>query len=186
MPKSVLICLLFLLIIVIEPFKLSAQANIVTAKDGKVTFSSDAPLELINATSDKLKGAIDKSQNTFAFAISINSFVGFNGGLQKDHFHENYMETEKLPGATFTGKFIEPLDFNINGTYYVRAKGMFSLHGVQKERIIKGTVIINNGNISIDTMFIVKLEDHDIKVPKIVYEKIAEEIKVVISISFKR
>ena len=58
---------------------------------GKVSFLSEAPLELIKAASDKLKGAIDKTQNTFAFAVDIHSFKGFNSDLQREHFHENYM-----------------------------------------------------------------------------------------------
>ena len=165
---------------------LYSQPNTLLEENGKVSFLSEAPLELIRAKSDKLKGAIDKSQNTFAFAVDIHTFKGFNSHLQGEHFHENYMQTDKLPIASFSGKFIEQVDFNTNGTYIVRAKGMFSLHGIQKERIIKGVIVVNNGSIDIDAVFTVKLEDHDIKVPKIVYEKIAEEIRVEISIRFKK
>ncbi len=166
--------------------RLYSQGNTLLEESGKVIFLSEAPLELIKAKSDKLKGAIDKTQHTFAFAVDIHSFKGFNSHLQGEHFHENYMQTEKLPIASFSGKFIEQVDFSANGTYAVRAKGMFSLHGIQKERIIKGIIIVNNGTIDVDAVFVVKLEDHDIKVPKIVYEKIAEEIRVEISIRFKK
>lgn len=162
-----------------------SQSNTIVANNGKVEFISEAPLEIIKATSDKLKGAVDKVKNTFAFAVDINSFKGFNGDLQREHFHENYMETDIFPNATFSGKFIEQVDFLVNGTYEVRAKGFFSVHGVPKERIIKGTLVVNNGTIHIKATFTVRLEDHDIKVPKIVHEKIAEEIKVVINIQFK-
>ena len=166
-------------------YTLHAQATLLITDNGKVEFSSDAPLELIKAKSDKLKGAIDKTANTFAFAVDMSSFKGFNGDLQREHFHENYIETEKYPKASFSGKFIEQVDFSVNGTYSIRAKGIFVIHGVQKERIIKGTLTVNNGSITIDASFTVKLEDHNIKVPRIVYEKIAEEIKVDINIQFK-
>lgn len=169
-----------------NPAGLHAQSNTLLEENGKVSFLSEAPLELIKAKSDKLRGAIDKNQNTFAFAVDIHTFKGFNSHLQGEHFHENYMQTDKLPIASFSGKFIEPVDFAVNGTYVVRAKGMFSLHGIQKERIIKGVIVVNNGTIDIDAVFTVKLEDHDIKVPKIVYEKIAEEIRVEVSIRFKK
>jgi polyisoprenoid-binding protein YceI len=168
------------------PLCLSAQSTIITANNGNILFISKAPLESIKATSDKLKGAIDKSKNTFAFAVEINTFNGFNGDLQREHFHENYIETEKFPTATFSGKFIEQVDFTVNGTYTIRAKGMFSIHGIQKERIIKGTLIVNNGTITVDAGFTIRLEEYDIKVPKIVNEKIAEEIKVDINIQFKQ
>lgn len=155
-------------------------------ENGKVSFLSEAPLELIRAKSDRLRGAIDRTQNTFAFAVDIHSFKGFNSDLQREHFHENYMQTEKMPIASFSGKFIDPVDFATNGSYVVRAKGIFSIHGVQKERIIKGVITVNNNSIDVDAVFTVKLEDHDIKVPKIVYEKIAEEIRVELSIRFKK
>jgi len=86
---------------------LHAQATLLITDNGKVEFSSDAPLEIIKAKSDKLKGAIDKTANTFAFAVDMSSFKGFNGDLQREHFHENYIETEKFPKASFSGKFIE-------------------------------------------------------------------------------
>jgi polyisoprenoid-binding protein YceI len=174
-----------MLLLTVRPYRLFSQTNPIVTENGKVTFLSEAPLEIIRASSDKLKGAIDKSKNNFAFSVEIHSFKGFNGDLQREHFHENYMETEKIPTASFSGKFIEPVDFTVNGTYVVRAKGILALHGVQKERIIKGIVTVNNGTIEVNAVFTVRLEDHDIKVPKIVYEKIAEEIRVEISIKFK-
>jgi len=183
MPTA-LLCIFILFIAM--PFGLTAQSNTLLDENGKVSFLSEAPLELIKAKSDKLKGAINKAEHTFAFAVDIHSFIGFNSDLQREHFHENYMQTEKLPLATFYGKFIEPVDFNSNGTYVVRAKGMFSLHGIQKERIIKGVIVVNNESVDVNAVFSVRLEDHDIKVPKIVYEKIAQDIRVEISIRFKK
>ncbi len=167
------------------PYLLFSQNNLLIANNGKVSFISEAPLELIKANSDQLKGAIDKLKNTFAFSVEIHSFKGFNSDLQREHFHENYMETGKIPTASFSGKFIEPVNYTTNGSYVVRAKGIFSLHGVQKERIIKGVVTVNDGMIEVNAVFTVRLEDHNIKVPKIVYEKIAEEIRTEIMIKFK-
>jgi YceI-like domain len=170
----------------LSPYLSFTQSNPIQSNNGKVVFTSEATLELIKATSGKLKGAMDKSKNTFAFSVDISTFKGFNSDLQREHFFENYVETDKFPTASFSGKIIEPVDFSVNGTYEVRAKGFFTVHGISKERIIKGTVIVKNGMISIGSVFMVRLEDHDIRVPKIVYEKIAEEIKVEINIQFKQ
>ena len=176
----------YFILLAVKPTSVFSQSNTLVEDNGKVLFMSEAPLELIKAKSDKLRGAINKTQNTFAFAVDIHTFKGFNSDLQREHFHENYMQTEKLPIASFSGKFIEQVNFETNGTYVVRAKGMLSLHGVQKERIIKGVLVVNNGSIDIEAVFTVRLEDHDIKVPKIVNEKIAEDIRVEISIRFKK
>jgi polyisoprenoid-binding protein YceI len=177
-------CLLFIIAVSLCG-NASAQTKTITADNGKVLFTSNAPLEIIKATSDRLKGVIDTSKNTFAFAVEISSFKGFNGDLQREHFHENYMETDKFPSASFAGKFIEVVNYSTNGSYEVRAKGFFTIHGIKKERIIKGLMVVKNGVIEINAVFTVKLEDYDIKVPRIVNEKIAEEIKLIISIKFK-
>ena len=47
------------------------QPVIYTSNNGVVNFRSDAPFELINASSKEMKGAIDLSKNNFAFRIRI-------------------------------------------------------------------------------------------------------------------
>src|SRR4051812_29498793 len=85
-------------------------AQVLSCKDGTIRFTSEAPLELIKAQSNKATGVIDCATKNVAFSIDIDSFEGFNSGLQKEHFRENYMETEKYPKATFKGKIIEDID----------------------------------------------------------------------------
>jgi hypothetical protein len=60
----------------------------------------------------------------------------------------------------------------------VRAKGKFSAHGRSRERIIPGRLVIKGNRITISAQFSVPLQDHDISIPKIVHQKIAEEIQV--------
>lgn len=152
--------------------------KVYSTKSGEIHFLSKAPLEMIEANSKTLSGAIDGNHRTFAFAVPITSFQGFNSGLQREHFNENYMESDKYPAATFKGKIIEEIDFGANGTYTVRAKGMLNIHGVEVERIIKSTLSVINGKISIKSEFEVPLAEHKIKIPKIVNQKIAEKIFV--------
>ncbi len=158
-------------------FPLSAQ--IYAGAGGKIAFSSDAPLELIQAESNQLKGLIDAEKQTFAFSIPMTSFQGFNSPLQREHFNENYLESELFPKATFSGKLIEKIDFSKDGTHSVRAKGMLDIHGVKQERIIRSEMTIEDGKLLIRSEFTVFLEEHDISIPKIMSQKIAEEIYVV-------
>lgn len=150
----------------------------------QIQIRSEASLELINASSEKLKGALDPVARSFAFSVDMSSFDGFNSPLQKEHFNENYVETKKYPKATFAGRIIEEDDFTKDGTYTLRAKGKFSVHGVERERIIKGDLVVKNGVIQLKSNFTVLLADHNIKIPRIVYEKLASEIKVVINADF--
>jgi len=148
---------------------------------GSIQFRSDAPLELIKASSDELAGLFDPDKKMFAFRIKVNTFSGFNGLLQKEHFNENYMETGKYPYASFEGKVIEDIDYNKPGTYNVRAKGNLTVHGVTQERIIKVILVVKNKTISAASEFTVLLADHNITIPKVVHEKLASEIKVSVS-----
>ncbi len=145
---------------------------------GSVSFVSDAPLERIAATSKTLKGVIESSTSTFAFTIDIASFHGFNSPLQRVHFNENYMESGDYPLATFAGKFIEDIDLTVDGTYDIRVKGKLNIHGVEKERIIKSTLLIKQGTLHITSHFTILLEDHEIRIPKVVLQKIAKVVNV--------
>ena len=174
--------LLFILFLI--PLSLFAQQTVFLAGKSKVSFQSDAPMELIKATSNKLQGAIDAGKRTFAFSIPADSFKGFNSPLQQEHFYENYMEAKSYPVSTFSGKIIEQVDLLKNGSYSVRAKGKLNIHGVEQERIIKVQLRIQDGTIFAETIFTILLQDHNITIPKVVFQKIAEEIRVVASVEF--
>jgi hypothetical protein len=165
-------------------FTQPAPEGIFTIKKSEVSFHSNAKLELIKATSTQLKGIIDADKRVFAFSVDMKSFDGFNGPLQKEHFHENYMESDKYPAASFSGHIIEEDDFTKDGTYNIRAKGKFTVHGVVQERILQGDLTVKNGVIKLVCYFTVLLSEHDIKIPRIVHEKLASEISVTVNAEF--
>ena len=156
-----------------------------TGQDGQLTFVSDAPLELISAKSDNLGGVLVPSSGRFAFQVDIISFEGFNNPLQRIHFQENYMEIHKYPKAIFEGRILDDIPWDNKGKYEVRAKGILNLHGIENERIIKGSIIIGDDLITINSEFTIALEDHQILVPRIVHQKIAEEILVSLGIELQ-
>lgn len=161
---------------------LSAQEIRYSGNDGTISFTSDAPLEIIKASSDALRGILDITQQNFAFTIPIESFQGFNSPLQREHFRENYMETTKFPTATFSGRIVEQVDLSKPGTYDIRAKGMLNIHGVSRERIIRCLLLVSEEEIQVSSSFSVYLRDHDISIPRMVYQKIAEEIAVEVAL----
>lgn len=152
-------------------------------RDGEVHFISDAPLELIKATSTKLTGALDLSNRNFSFKVSSESFHGFNTSLQRIHFNEDFLESEIFPNSTFKGKIIEEIDFTQPGQYTIRAKGILNIHGINFDRIIRCVMIVSPGKIEVTSKFTVFLDNHDISIPTIVNQKIAEEINVEIKLT---
>jgi polyisoprenoid-binding protein YceI len=178
MRKILPVCFLFSSLICV--------GQVFTCKNGVTKFTSEAPLELIKAESNQTIGVLDCSTKNVHFSISIDSFEGFNSGLQKEHFRENYMETEKYPRATFKGKIIEDIDFTKVGVTTVRAKGIFNIHGTEVEKIVKVKLNIKGNEIAIDTNFEVPLQEHNIKIPKVVNQKIASIILVEVKATLKQ
>ena len=171
-----------ILLVLITFLSRAQTGKVFVSFNGQVDFTSDAPLELIKAKSDKLSGALNPADKSFLFNVPMASFQGFNSALQRTHFNENYVESEKYPKTTFEGKIIEDIDFSKPGTYQVRAKGNLTVHGVKQQRIIKSTLVITKESMKIKSTFTVPLIDHKIQIPTIVKQKISEEIYVNINI----
>src|ERR1041385_1168110 len=154
-PKTILKAAILFFLITVQ-IKGSAQKKFSSDK-GELSFTSNAKLELINATSKRVLGIIDPSNGQFAFIVKVHSFDGFNSSLQQQHFNDKYMESDKFYDATFSGKIIDPVDYTKDGTYEVRAKGSLMVHGKKQERIIPGKIQIEKGTLTVTSNFEVPL-----------------------------
>lgn len=173
-----------ILLFLMSLLTMSETAQVWKCKGGKIEFNSDAPLEIINAKSGELRAVIDPANGNFAFSVRNSSFRGFNSVLQEEHFHESYMESHRYDVSSFMGKIIEKIDFTKGGTFTIRAKGKLSVHGLERERIIQSVVQINGSKMNVKSTFMVPLVEHNISIPKLVHQKIAEEIQVKINADF--
>jgi len=146
--------------------------------DGTIHFYSNAQLETIEAFSDNLNGVVEAETGRFAFRLSILSFQGFNSSLQKEHFNENYLESNAFEYASFEGKIIGEVDYAMDTIYNIRAKGKLEIHGETNEEIIPASIQIEGYTIIINATFNVLLSNYNIPIPKVVNRKIAKEILV--------
>lgn len=169
-----LISAILLLIIVAQT---SAQ-GVFSTTSASIAFSSEAPLEIIKATSDQCRGVLNAESGEFAFQVAISSFNGFNNALQKEHFRENYMEAHDFPTAEFRGILLSSLELNSDTLQIVKAKGVLTIHGIEEERIIDVEISQKEDQIEVYSNFEVLLAPYGIEIPRIVYQKIAEEINV--------
>lgn len=161
------------------------QSDKLLSKEATVKFESVAKTETIKAGSTELKGVIDKELNKVAFSLNNVSFEGFNSPLQKTHFNEHYLETSKFPKSYFSGVIIEKIDFDealISDTVHI--KGMLSIHGIEKSRIITAYIFKKNDKIDFTSDFSVLLEDHEIFVPRILNNAIATKVDVTVNAKF--
>jgi hypothetical protein len=157
-----------------------------SVSEGHIHFVSEAPLELIEAESNELNGILSSENQSFAFSVPIISFVGFNSPLQREHFNENYMETDSYDKATFTGTIIEDLDLLTPGIIVARAKGKFKIHGVEHVQLLNVLLKVTKEQIEVETEFDVLLEDYKINIPRIVNKKIAKTIHVTVNATLKK
>jgi hypothetical protein len=150
----------------------------------EIGFVSEAPLERITAATKEASGLFDAVERSFAVRIPVIGFQGFNSPLQREHFLENYMEVDRFPHAVFKGRLIEAVDLTVPGTHHVRAKGTFSVHGVDQERIIECTIVSASNGLRVTGTFDVALADHGIRIPKIVQQKLAPVVQVKVDLLF--
>lgn len=156
---------------------------------GQVSFFSKTPVEDIEAVS-KAAGAIINTENSLiAFKVPLKTFT-FQNSLMQEHFHENYMETDKqvkngdkvdYPNrdGTFTGTMEPKVDFSKPGMNRVKAKGKLRIHGVEVEREFSGTLEVKaDKTAQLKSSMEVPLADHNIERPQMVLMKIADRIKV--------
>ena len=174
--------ILFLLIVICNGF--ICEAQIFITQNAKVSFFSLTPMENIDATNSKVSSLINTSTDSILIKIKNSSFV-FKNSLMQDHFNENYMETSKYPIATFSGKINEPVEYKKDGTYKVSATGKMKIHGVEKLVTMTGTLIVKGMEVLLASEMMIKLADYKIEIPKLVFQKIAETIKVNVVASYK-
>jgi polyisoprenoid-binding protein YceI len=161
-----------------------AQAQIYMTTAGKVQFFSETPLENIVAVNSTVSSLINTKTDSILVRMKNTGFV-FKNSLMQEHFNENYMESTRYPLSSFRGKINEKIDYQKEGTYAVTATGKLNIHGVEKTETINGTLLIKGDIIHINAEFAVRTGDFKIEVPKLVFEKIAEEIKVTMTADYK-
>jgi polyisoprenoid-binding protein YceI len=160
-----------------------AQSTIFETRQGNITFFSSAPLEDIEAKNNKVISLLNVRNNEIAVRVPIKQFQ-FRNRLMQEHFNENYMESERFPYATFKGKINESVDFSKPGVYNVTASGDLNVHGVSRKRTLTGILRVTDSGILMETKFDILLADHNIKIPRLVFNKIAERIAASVNISY--
>ena len=157
--------------------------DVLIARNAQISFFSETPLENISGLNKNVTAILNAKTSEVAVKMQIAQFE-FPNKLMQEHFNENYLESDKYPTASFTGKIQEKVDFSKEGVQTVTAKGMLNMHGVAKERTMTGKLTVTKTGASLVCEFNVPLTDHKIEVPKLVFEKIAEIIAVKTNFSF--
>ena len=164
------------LVLLLSCFSVNAQRYL--AKDGLISFFSDAPMEDIKAINNKVSAVYDNDTKQLVFQLYIKDFI-FPKALMQEHFNENYLESDLYPKSIFSGEVISQ---RLGNTI---VEGALKIHGKTNKIKVDGILKKENNIVKISAKFIVKLEDYDIEIPTIVMYKIAEEIEIKVNIELK-
>jgi len=159
------------------------KGQVYTAKSGTASFYSEAPMENIEATSSSVQSILNTTTKNVAFIISIRSFQ-FKKDLMQEHFNEKYMESDKFPNATFSGKVNEDLDLSKDGTYNVTSTGKMTMHGQEKDITVPGTFTVKNGETSLQSNFPLAVADFKIEIPQLLFQNIADTVAVKVNVNY--
>lgn len=170
---------------ILSLFVSSVFAQVIyTTESSEISFFSSTPVEDIEAINETSTSLLNIAKNDIVFRVPIAGFK-FEKPLMEEHFNENYMDTEKFPYATFKGKLSDTLDLTKDTIYKISATGMMNIHGVDQAETYTGTIEAKDGKATLKCEFKVALKDHKIKVPKVVFANIAEEIDVKVFFQYK-
>lgn len=169
-----------LTLIILFPLTVFGQKYV--SENAYVRFYSSAPIEDIEAENTNANSVIDLENGSVVYSIKITGFE-FEKSLMQEHFNENYMDSEKYPKSTFSGKIVDWK--NESGKREVKVTGDLTIHGVTKQVTLPGTIDVGDGTVKVESVFTVRLEEYKVKIPKAVFYNIAEEVEVTVKFDYK-
>ena len=163
------------------------NAQLFMTRHGQVSFFSKTPMENIEAVNNEIASALNTQTGEIGFAVLVKSFH-FERALMEQHFNETYMESDKMPKASFKGKIanLSTVDFSRDGTYPVTAEGEITIHGVTRKISIPGTIVIKGGLPQVLAKFKVVPKEYNIKIPGLVADKIAASMDVSVNCKYEK
>ena len=156
-------------------------------RENRVRFVSNAPLEDFEGVTDRIDGFLffsgeglggetELAASEFYFEVDLAS-LDTGIGLRNRHMRNRYLETDEFPFASFTGR-VAHLDEDGPGRYRAVTRGTLAIHGVEREREIECTALSLEVHLRLRCAFQVILSDHDIPIPKLMFMKIDEVMKL--------
>jgi polyisoprenoid-binding protein YceI len=153
------------------------------SEKGSVSFFSKATVEDIKAENKQFSSLFHAATSDIAFSIPIKAFE-FDKALMREHFNEKYLETERYPVSTFSGK-LQGYTPSGPAIQQVTAKGKLTIHGVVRPVEIPGQIEKQGDKLVMKSVFTVRLADYNVQIPKLMWQNIAEQVEVTIQVTYK-
>ena len=151
--------------------------HLFVADSARLAFFSSTPVEDIRAQSDEAYSTIDTQTGSVYFKVAMRSFR-FPYELMEKHFNERFAESDRFPYAKFSGKLVGFVMPDTAGIFPVSVEGVLTLHGIAKPYHVAGVIEYKDGQLGVNSVFPVRLADHDMRIPKLLIKNIAEVVEV--------
>ena len=155
--------------------------------DNEVRFISSAPIEEVVGVTDRIDGYVllngprleagSATEGTQLYLEVDLASLDTGLGLRNRHMRNNYLEVEEFPYAVFDAT-IESVEATAPGVFRVVAKGVMNIHGVERPVDIPCDVSEQGEGYAIRCTFALLLSDFNIKIPKIMFLKLADEARL--------
>lgn len=181
------LCMKIVKLLILFVITLSSFSQQYITRDGITEFDgSKAAFEPIKAKNNSSISIIDIENGGIAALIYIKDF-NFRLGLMQEHFNENYLESNKFPKSTFEGD-IKDFDFNklTNDfkNYYIQGK--LTIKGVTQIVNTEAQLRLIDEKLELKCNFNILLSDFKIKIPRVVFKKIDEKVKINLNFKYEK
>jgi polyisoprenoid-binding protein YceI len=167
----------------------TVEYHVDTRANNVVKFISSAPIEDFEGVTKRIDGYV-LHQGT---ELTDNSDVYFEVdlrtldtgiGLRNRHMREDYLHTDKFPYARYKGSIVRVQRSGRDNTVAVR--GTMDIHGVTRQMDINATLTLTNNGYRVKSSFQIKLPDHDIPIPRFMFLKISEVMRLELDFHLKK
>ena len=171
----------------ISGFISAQEYHVKKSEDNLVKFISDAPIEDFEGITDNIDGYLYLQNADFSgvselyFEVDLRT-LDTGIGLRNRHMRDNYLETDDFPMAAYSGKIANAKQISKN-RWQVDVSGKMKIHGVERAQKISGEISFSKKGVKIESKFNVKLSDHKIDIPSLMFYKIDEEMHL--EVNFK-
>ena len=155
--------------------------------DRLVRFTSRTAIDEFEGTTGRLDGLVllntsnltDRTggaESEIYFEVDLAS-LDTGIGMRNRQMRDSYLEVDRYPYAAFGGKIEQVLSL-AGAMFRVTTRGVLGIHGVEQERVLTCDLATVNEGYHVNCSFPVFLSDHDIEIPKLMFLKLNNEIRM--------
>ena len=158
--------------------------------DRLVRFTSRTAIDEFEGTTERLDGLVllnteeltDRTggaESEIYFEVDLAS-LDTGIGMRDRQMRNSYLEVDRYPYAAFGGT-IEQVVSLPGEMFQVTTQGILGIHGIEQERALTCNLATVNEGYRVNCSFSVFLSDHDIEIPKLMFLKLNNEIRMALN-----